>query len=276
MVVYLDVLFSVNALMDYITLLAAARLGGVRAKRSRLMLAALAGGCYAVLAALWPALAFVPLRVLAGVGVCAAAFWGRDAFGRLCALYMVVAASFAGLAAALGHAAGRQLLYGAGYYFAVPFRILLLAAAAGYAVSGVLLRGDALHGPLRREVEHLTIRFDGREREVRVLHDTGNGLCEPVSGKPVVVLERKVAAFLLGGALPDSTKDAASLLAALPPGLARRCGLVPYRAVGPEGGLLLYFRPDSVCRADGGMLDCVCAVGPQNLGRGAYEGLIGV
>ena len=53
MVVYLDVLFSVNALMDYITLLAAARLGGVRAKRSRLMLAALAGGCYAVLAALW-------------------------------------------------------------------------------------------------------------------------------------------------------------------------------------------------------------------------------
>ena len=115
-----------------------------------------------------------------------------------------------------------------------------------------------------------------REREVRVLHDTGNGLCEPVSGKPVVVLERKAAAFLLGGALPDSTKDAASLLAALPPGLARRCGLVPYRAVGPEGGLLLYFRPDSVCRADGGMLDCVCAVGPQNLGRGAYEGLIGV
>ncbi len=30
MVVYLDVLFGANALMDYITLLAAARLGGVR------------------------------------------------------------------------------------------------------------------------------------------------------------------------------------------------------------------------------------------------------
>ena len=36
-------------------------------------------------------------------------------------------------------------------YFAVPLRVLLLAAAVGYAVSGVLLRGDALHGPLRRE-----------------------------------------------------------------------------------------------------------------------------
>lgn len=276
MVVYLDVLFGANALMDYITLLAAARLGGAYVKRSRLLLASLLGGGYAALAAVQPVLALLPLRVLAGIGICAAAFLGQDAFARLCALYLVVAASFAGLAAALGHAAGRQLLYGAGYYFAVPLRVLLLAAAVGYAVSGVLLRGDALHGPLRREVERLTIRFDGREREVRVLHDTGNGLSEPVSGRPVIVLERKAADGLMGGVLPDCETDAAALLAALPPGLQHRCGLLPYRAVGTEGGLLLYFRPDSVRRADGAALDCVCAVGPANIGQGAYEGLIGV
>ena len=276
MVVYLDVLFGANALMDYITLLAAARLGGAYVKRSHLLLASLLGGGYAALAAVQPVLALLPLRVLAGIGICAAAFWGQDAFARLCALYLVVAASFAGLAAALGHAAGRQLLYGASYYFAVPLRVLLLAAAVGYAVSGVLLRGDALHGPLRREVERLTICFDGREREVRVLHDTGNGLSEPVSGKPVIVLERKAADGLMGGVLPGSETNAAALLAALPSGLQHRIGLRPYRAVGTEGGLLLYFRPDSVRRADGAVLDCVCAVGPANIGQGAYEGLIGV
>ena len=276
MVVYLDVLFGANALMDYITLLAAARLGGAHVKRSRLLLASLLGGGYAVLAAVQPVLALLPLRVLAGVGICAAAFLGQDAFARLCALYLVVAASFAGLAAALGHAAGRQLLYGASYYFAVPLRVLLLAAAVGYAVSGVLLRGDALHGPLRREIERLTICFDGRERAVRVLHDTGNGLSEPVSGKPVIVLERKAADGLMGGVLPGSETNAAALLAALPSGLQHRFGLLPYRAVGTEGGLLLYFRPDSVRRADGAVLDCVCAVGPANIGQGAYEGLIGV
>ena len=37
MVVYLDVLFGANVLMDYITLLAAARLGGARVKRLRLL-----------------------------------------------------------------------------------------------------------------------------------------------------------------------------------------------------------------------------------------------
>ena len=46
MVVYLDVLFGVNALMDYTTLLAAARLGGVSVKRRRLLGAAAVGGTY--------------------------------------------------------------------------------------------------------------------------------------------------------------------------------------------------------------------------------------
>lgn len=279
MVVYLDVLFAVNALMDGVTLLAAAALGGVRAGRIRWLAASALGGGYAVLAAVLPALSALPVRLLAGVGLCAAAFGGKPAFGRVCALYFVVAASFAGLAAALGAATGRKLLFGAGYYVSVPFRVLLLAAAAGYALSGVLLRGDALHGPLRREVERLTIRFDGREREVRLLHDTGNSLTEPVSGRPALVLGRTAADSLLGAQIRQAwagTKDAAACLAALPPETASRFGLLPYRAVGVESGLLLYFRPDSVRRADGTALDCVCAIGPDGIGQGAYDGLIGV
>lgn len=279
MVVYLDVLFAVNALMDGATLLAAAALGGVRAGRIRLLLAAALGGGYAVLAAVVPIFAVLPLRVLAGIGLCGVAFGGKPAFGRVCALYFVVAASFAGLAAALGAATGRRLLFGAGYYFSIPFRVLLLAAAAGYALSGVLLRGDALHGPLRREVERLTIRFDGREREVRLLHDTGNSLVEPVSGRPALVLGREAANCLLGAEIRQAwagATDAAACLAALPPETASRFGLLPYRAVGTENGLLLYFRPDSVQRADGTALDCVCAIGPDGIGQGAYDGLIGV
>lgn len=279
MVVYLDVLFAVNVLMDGATLLAAAALGGVRVGRIRWLTASALGGGYAVLAAVLPWMATLPLRVLAGIGLCAVAFGGKPTFGRVCALYFVVAASFAGLTAALGAATGRRFLFGAGYYVAVPFRMLLLAAAAGYALSGILLRGDALHGPLRREVERLIIRFDGCEREVHLLHDTGNTLAEPVSGKPALVLGRAAACGLLSGAVRqawEQTMDAAACLAALPPEAAGRFGLLPYRAVGVESGLLLFFRPDSVQRSDGTVLDCVCAIGPDGIGQGAYDGLIGV
>ena len=278
MVVYLDVLFFTNALMDFLTLLAAARLGGMPVRRGRLMLAGALGGGYAVLAAALPALAALPARVLAGVLLCGAAFGRRTGFARVCALYLVVAAAFAGLAAVLGRAAGRPLHIGAGYYFAVPLRVLLLAAAVGYAVSGMLLRGNAGHGVLRREVEQFTIRLGPVARTVRVLHDTGSELAEPVSGRPAVVLAQGEAQALLAGAdiRLDPVLDAPAQLAALPPAQARRCGLLPYHAVGTRAGLLLCFRPDSVTRADGSALDCVCAVGPPQLGQGAYEGLTGL
>ena len=92
--------------------------------------------------------------------------------------------------------------------------------------------------------------------------------------KPVVVLERKTAECLLDTKLPFGS--ASAQLTALPENLAARCGLLPFHAVGTDGGLLLYFRPDSVLRADGTALDCVCAVSAVSIGQGAYEGLIGV
>ena len=258
MVVYLDVLFFTNVLMDWITLLAAARLGGAKVRQGRLALASLLGGVYAAGAALLPLLAALPVRVLAGATLCLAAFCGERALLRLGGLYFLTAA-FAGLAAALGSVSERRLLFGAGYYFAVPLRLLLLAAALGYTLSGILLRGDAKHGSIRRDIRPLTICFSGRERRVRVLEDTGHSLTEPVSGKPVLILCRG---------------DAAHQLTALPAETAAHCGLVPYRAVGTESGLLLYFRPDRVLEADGKTLDCVCAAGPPGFESGQYEGLI--
>ncbi len=280
MVVYLDVLFTVNAVMDYATLAAAAGLAGVRVKRMRLLLAAIAGGAYALLAVKFEWLSQFVFRLVCGIGVCAAAFAGQKPFSRLCMLYFLVTAAFAGTASFLGAATGRRLLMGAGYYIEMPLRLIFLAMAVSYAVSGIFLRGDALHGAVRREMETLVIRFRGREENVRVLQDTGNTLTEPVSGRPAVVVSLECAERLLGGcskALEGLSKgDAAGCLEALPADAARSFGLLPYSAVGTGKGLLLYFRPDSVRRAGGKPFDCVVAVSPDAVGNGKYDGLVGV
>ena len=222
MVIYLDVLFGANALMDGVTLLAAARLAGAAVHRGRFVLACLLGGAYAVLAALFPALGVLPVRAAMGAALCLAAFGGERTLLRLGGLYFVTAAAFAGLAYALGAASGRRLLYGAGYYFTVPLGLLLLAAAVGYAVSGVLLRGDAAHGCVRQEILPLTVQFGGRERRVRVLRDSGHTLTEPVSGKPVLILCRGEAALLLNDPLDgDAAQQLTSRPAALPRGRDR-------------------------------------------------------
>lgn len=280
MTVYVDVLFLTNAIMDYATLLAAARLGGVSVNRWRVLLGAALGGLYAVGSVMAPAFGVLVFRLVCGVMICVVAYGRTACFVRVCALYAVVACAFAGLAAALGALTGNRLFFGTGYYFAVPLRVLVLAAVLGYAVSGVLLRGDAAHGAVRREIETLRIRFNGRERAVSVLHDTGNDLAEPLSGKPAIILGKNAAENVLGSvgtAIEELDRNnAATCLSRVSPEFAARFGLVPYHAIGTESGMLLYVRPDAVLRADGTKLDCVLAVSPEQMGNGGYEGLIGI
>lgn len=280
MTIYVDVLFLVNALMDYITLLAAARLSGLRGRHRRFLLAASVGGAYAILATVYPLLAGCAGWLTAGLALCAIAFYGRPAFVRIYALYLLVSAAFAGLARALGAAANRPLMVNGVYYFALPMRLLLLCAALGYALSGILLRGDAAHGVLRREVESMAITFRSRTIRARILRDSGNDLVDPVSGRPALVLALASARELLGEAQvvldPLTTADAAACLAAMPESLIGRFGLLPYRAVGTASGLLLYFRPDQVTDTRGKRVDCIVAVSAELNGKGGYEGLIGM
>lgn len=277
MTIYIDVLFASNMLMDYVTLLAAARFGGCHVTRLRLLGAAALGGLYAVLAAVVPAAGGFVFRLAAMLIMCMFAFWGHAGFGRMCGLYLVVAAAFAGLAMLLGTVTGNGARMRGSYYFETSFKVLLLLAVIGYAISGFLLRGDAAHGVVRREVERFEITFGQRRHTVSLLHDNGNHLAEPISGKPVFILGKQAVLPLVGEGKQTiqelNAQNASESLTRLPTELTRKFGLLPYQAVGTERGMLLYFRPDMVCRADGSKIDCVIAISPENIAEGGYEGL---
>jgi len=279
MTVYVDVLFLINALMDYITLLAAARLSGLHPQRSRLLLASGLGGGYAILATKFPALSHILGWLLGSILICAVAFSGCHAFPRLYALYLVVAAAFAGAAWALGAAANQTLLINGVYYFTIPMRLFVLCAVVSYAISGIWLRGDARHGIIRREVESMQIALWGQTISARILHDTGNDLMEPISRRAVLVLQMDTVQQLFGAQkvliarLPS--QGATSCLSAMPTKYAQRFGLLPYHAVGTAYGMLLYFRPDWVRNAKGDLVDCVVAIDTEAHRMQGYEGLIG-
>ena len=83
-VIYVDTLFLLNALVDYLLLLCAARLAGEPLKRLRFALGAVLGGGYAV-AIFLPGLGFLErpaCRLSAAVLMVLAAFWGSRRLGR--------------------------------------------------------------------------------------------------------------------------------------------------------------------------------------------------
>ena len=96
-VVYIDSVFALNALADYLLVYAAAQLAGARLRRGRFLLAALLGGAYAAAVFLpglgW--LSLLPVKLSAGVLMALAAFGGEPRFLRLTLLLFAAACGFA-------------------------------------------------------------------------------------------------------------------------------------------------------------------------------------
>ena len=83
----------------------------------------------------------------------------------------------------------------------------------------------------------LTLELEGRRVRISALRDTGNTLCDPVSGESVLVAEWRSAKGLLPFDLRAEEFQSPAALALKLKDYHPR--LIPYRAVGTASGLLL-------------------------------------
>ena len=245
--IYVDSLFALNLIADYLLLLVGARVSGAVIHRLRIAAAAVVGAAYSV-AAVVPEWGFLtsPLpKIALGVGMCLISYGAERKFWRCCGTFFAVSALFGGAVWAAGMLAGTQGVYGA--YVPVSWRALVLSFGICYAAVSLLFR---------RTME---VTLEGRAAALRALEDTGNALADPVSGRPVIVADAQALAPLLGVNIPPG--DAAGAVEALSrvPGLEKRAVLIPYRAVGTSLGMLAAFRPDSL-KLDGAAVDALVAL----------------
>lgn len=284
MVVYLDVLALINLAMDYLLLLATARIAGVFIARRKLLLGAGLGAGYAVFSVL-PGTAFLQhglCELAAGALMVAVVF--SECKGRLLRVEVVfgmVSCACAGAVMALGQATGAVLRVNGTYYLDVPLRIIIPAALLCWCASGLLFRGTAGQQGGERQSVVVEIDFAGRHGVFHLLCDTGNTLCEPVSGRPALVIDRHAAAQVLPPELIGvvnglRTDNAGTQMACLPETWRTRFCLLPYQAVGQSGGLLLAFRPDEVRVQNGQTMCQLAAISANRLAGGRYDGLIGI
>lgn len=277
-VIYVDVLAGVNLAMDYLLLAAAAKLSGAYCTRARLLAGAALGACYAVASCGVPFLTLLPVKAAAGFLMVRLCFGARSAaeLVRLAALFYLVSCAAAGGALALGKVSDTTFFAGGGYYIDVPFRVVAAAGAVSWGLTGLLFRGEAK----AREACRVHLDFAGHSADFSLLVDTGNDLSDPVNGRPALVLDRRAAARVLPveAALPLAAlraDNAPAVLAALPGTYRTQFQLLPYRAIGKEGGLLLAFRPERAER-DGKPWQGLAAISPERVANGFYEGLIGL
>lgn len=247
--VYADILFFINAGMDYLCFCLTARLLHRPLSLPRTVLGASVGGVYAVVSLLLSVGQVSALCVDAGVCLlmCALVFGGRHTRARgvlTCAgVYFLVSMILGGVMTALytlGNRAGLTELLPSGEDGLSAWLFALLALS-GSAVT--LWGGRIFHRSGTVRACRVILELDGQTATVDGIIDSGNLLRDPVGGRPVIVVDREAIAPIL----PDDlcSISGGNSFTSLPPAVAARWGIrfIPTATATGET-LLIALSPD--------------------------------
>lgn len=254
MEVYLDLVIFLNFGVDFLLLLGTNRLSGFPLALRRCAAAAVLGGIYSG-ACLLPGFRFLGNILWRTVSL---ALMGVIAFGcsrsalKRIGVFLILSMALGGIAVSLGRNDFPALILGALLCY------LLCRVAFGQTVGG-------------REYVPMTLSYNGNTARLTALRDSGNTLRDPITGEQVLVLAGSIAQRLTG-LTEKQLRSPLETLAQRPiPGLR----LIPYRAVGQQGGMLLALRFEQV-KIGSRCISAIVAFAPEGLGRGdMYQALTG-
>ena len=253
MVIYIDSVFLLNALLDGLLLYFTGYLAGAERKFYRLLPTAALGGFYA-------AAVFFPWGVFLGWPPCKLLFggllvllcygWG-ECFWRLCLVFFALSCVLAGSVIACGFWMHTQYYVRGAYLLPVQFGLLFCSAALCFGALWLFSRGR-LHHAVLGELTEAECEIMGTRVHLRVLRDSGNTLCDPLTGAPVLVAEGtrfasswpEAARPYLAQPFLERPEEALEALRCVEN--APKLRLLPFRSVGTASGLLLGYTAEHV------------------------------
>lgn len=256
-IIYIDVLFVVNLIINYILLRACCIFSGLKLNKYRVVLGAFVGACYAVLI-FFPNFSVIYstiCKMLISMLIVAVSFpfYSVRSYIKALLIFYIVSFGFGGCVLGIFYFSDVGAKLGAVYsngvlYFNLPWTILALSGTIFFIAvklfaffSGKVYRGHNLR-------KKLYLSFGEKSAEITALLDTGNSLVDPVSLSPVIIVEYK----LLKNLFNDDIKQALDRIGCdnitwimsdvAEKGLPAR--LIPFSSLGKDNGMLIGFVPD--------------------------------
>ena len=162
--------------------------------RLRLLGAAAFGAAYAVLRLVLPCSPW--LNAAAFVGMALLAFRGTGRALKLGLLTLLLSCALGGGVMLLGRCVGSLARVARGVIFAqLPWGVLLGAMGVTYLLLSTVFRGGARHDG--GELLRVRLTRGGKTVTLRLLHDSGNLLTDPLTGESVPVIGQSALRALL-------------------------------------------------------------------------------
>ena len=290
-VIYIDVLFAVNLLINYILLRACCVFTALKLSKLRVVFGAFLGACYAVLIFFpdFSVLYSTICKLLISMLLVAASFpfYSIKSYIKALLIFYMVSFGFGGCVLGVFYFSDIGARLGAVYsngifYFNLPWTILALSGTLFYICV-------KLFGLFSNKISHsknlkkkLYISYNNNTAEITALLDTGNSLIDPISLSPVIIAEYKSVKNLFDEEIRNGLDRIGQenitwiMSEVAQKGLSAR--LIPFSSLGKENGMLLGFVPDRAeIRDDCGVRvleKCVVGLYEKNLSKDRSYGAL--
>ncbi len=230
--IYLDILFCVNFIIDYMILVSVKKFLSLDSRLRRLLLGATAGGLcsFVILLPPLPSGLSIIISLASACFVIGTAFapLNRNAFFKASAAFFLISFGFCGIMMALFTLFTPEavVIRNGSVYIEIPPIMLVIATLFCYVILRVIMRITGSGKPENMECS-VRVKYRSHEIAFKGRLDTGNMLKEPFSGMPVIVSKQSAFACVDDLILKSTMR------------------VVPYSSVGGEG-LLYAFRPEEI------------------------------
>lgn len=257
MTIYIDVVLIENLIMNYIILLATGIVLKIRIKHLRLFVGSLIGAVYTIITYIITIKMYSNFlfKLVLSVVIIYVAFNPQNIknMWKQLVVFYLISFVFGGAAFALIYIVKPQdILMKNGLFLGTyPIKAVILATIIAFII--IILTFKLVKSKISKKdmYKEIKISIEGKQINVMAMLDTGNMLKEPITGKPVIVLEHiclydvlpkeilNNLANILGGDfsnIPDEIKEE----------YITKLKFIPFSSLGKQNGMLLGISPQFV------------------------------
>ncbi|MBO6232609.1 MAG: sigma-E processing peptidase SpoIIGA [Clostridia bacterium] len=257
MTIYIDVVLIENLIMNYIILLATGVILKNKIKHIRLIIAGLIGAIYSILTyvitiGIYSNFFF---KLLLSVMMIYVAFNPQNVKKMWKALisFYLTSFVFGGAAFALIYIVKPQeILMRNGLFLGTyPLKNVLLAGIIGFLIIITTFKIVKTKITKKDIYKEIKIYIDEKVIKINAMLDTGNMLKEPITGVPVIIVEKSILYELLPKELLDNINqilggDLENISENIKEKYLNKLKFIPFSSLGKQNGMILGIKPDYI------------------------------
>lgn len=249
MTIYIDLVFLENVFMNCIIIYATAIILKKEIKILRILVGSIIGAVYACIYYISNMQIYsnIILKIILSMVIVYVSLKSRGIkeFFRELLIFYLTSFTFGGVTFALLYfIKPENIVYEQGSLIGVyPLKMILIGGLVGFFLIVISFRSIKNKISKKDLLCNICIIFEKGKVDMKAIIDTGNFLKEPISGKPVIIVEKDV----LKNVIPmDVLENMENIINGekIDDKFMSKIRLIPFSALGTENGLLLGIKPE--------------------------------